>query len=470
MILLYKGCKYREASACPVRSRMYGGIPTGGGFGSNTEWEIGAQRAAEAAHCILGSLGRHVYGKFDWIKTLKTEQAHIEEEMGIINMIMKEYSKSLYTDRLSDPTHYEPESVAATVNSVRAAGPELARRAEEMRLLWAEQEVPETIHSAANWTYRFLVELGRAMANATTDWPDRPVGNPYVASQLKTAVAGLNEAIGKMYEGVEPDSPDPVDEPEQYLPSAEQDLKQKPGESKIDHIMRLLGADTGSSIVYRGCKYKEAAPSSAQNARRSAGTTSLKEEHARRNQTARDSSKGNGAAPRRIHSGGDAVGQTDRPNTGTTRQPDRDGGGTDRTATKPSERTGNQMIKRNPKLLRALRTAQEPEPESEEPSESEMVEQLEEDPGANWRDLYLQPIIRAIRNRFDLDRRTVTLLGPTKKVPFGSDSLGFNITGHVRFKDFVPPEDQYGKAPYRFTATVDPDGELQLPVEVTGNE
>ena len=36
----------------------YGGIPDGGGYESNTEYEIGAQRIAEAAHCILGSLGK----------------------------------------------------------------------------------------------------------------------------------------------------------------------------------------------------------------------------------------------------------------------------------------------------------------------------------------------------------------------------------------------------------------------------
>ena len=106
------------------------------------------------------------------------------------------------------------------------------------------------------------------------------------------------------------------------------------------------------------------------------------------------------------------------------------------------------------------------EPSGSEPSESEMVEQLEEEPGANWRDLYLQPIIRAIRNRFDLERGQVRLLGPKKKVPFGSDTLGFEITGHVKFVDFEPPVDQCGTSPYRFIAHIDPNGELQMPVEI----
>lgn len=102
------------------------------------------------------------------------------------------------------------------------------------------------------------------------------------------------------------------------------------------------------------------------------------------------------------------------------------------------------------------------------PSESALVDQLEEDPGANWEEVYLQPVIRAIRNKFDLEEGQVVLVGPKKKVPFGTDTLGFDITGHVRFEDFVPPEDQAGTAPFKFVAHVDPQGELMLPIEVRG--
>jgi len=136
-------------------------------------------------------------------------------------------------------------------------------------------------------------------------------------------------------------------------------------------------------------------------------------------------------------------------------------------------------------MTKQLRTAQDP-PEEDlaldlppvddpalggegEPSEYEMSEQLEKDPGANWRDLYLQPVIRAIRNRFDLEKGQVKLVSPKKKIPFGSDTLGFEIAGHVRFEDFTPGQDEYGKSPFRFRAVVDTNGELILPVEVTGN-
>lgn len=104
----------------------------------------------------------------------------------------------------------------------------------------------------------------------------------------------------------------------------------------------------------------------------------------------------------------------------------------------------------------------------DEPSESEMVQNVEEDPGANWRDLYLQPIIRMIRSRFDLEKGQVSLVGPSKRVPYGSDTLGFEITGHVRFKEFVPSKDEFGSSPYRFTASVTPKGEVMEPITIEG--
>jgi len=111
-----------------------------------------------------------------------------------------------------------------------------------------------------------------------------------------------------------------------------------------------------------------------------------------------------------------------------------------------------------------------PDPtEDNKPSEQEMVQKLEEDPGANWKELYLQPIIRAIRNRLDLDPGQVSLVSPKKRVPYGSDTLGFDIVGHVRFENFVPDRDEFGESPYRFKAHVSVEGNLQVPVAVQGS-
>ena len=103
-MIRYKGHLYRVAGgSCPIRSRLYGGILGGGGFGTSTEWEVGAQRAAEAAHCILGSLGKWTYGGDPhWDKMLRIEREHILEEMDIIEYVLKEYAKPLYVDRIND--------------------------------------------------------------------------------------------------------------------------------------------------------------------------------------------------------------------------------------------------------------------------------------------------------------------------------------------------------------------------------
>lgn len=131
-----------------------------------------------------------------------------------------------------------------------------------------------------------------------------------------------------------------------------------------------------------------------------------------------------------------------------------------------------EIIELSPRAA-SLRLAQDPEDEDpelldEEEEEADMVVELEESPGANWEELYLQPIIRAVRNRFDLEPGQVKLVSPRKKVPFGSDTYGFDIVGHVRFDNFEPDYDEFGGAPYRFRAHISVDGELQLPVEVKG--
>jgi hypothetical protein len=109
------------------------------------------------------------------------------------------------------------------------------------------------------------------------------------------------------------------------------------------------------------------------------------------------------------------------------------------------------------------------EPNEEGPSEGEMVEELEEEPGANWRDLYLQPIIRAIRNQLDLAEGQVKLLGPRKVIPFDTDAYGFEIRGHVRFDNFVPDQESFGRPPYRFTAIINPEGELMSNIRIEGH-
>jgi hypothetical protein len=84
----------------------YGGIPSGGGFDSNTEYEVGLQRILEAIHCILGSIERgvDVSGNIIW-----HELDHIKEEINIIKNSLEEYARPLYLTHGS--SHYMKKTV-----------------------------------------------------------------------------------------------------------------------------------------------------------------------------------------------------------------------------------------------------------------------------------------------------------------------------------------------------------------------
>ncbi|KKN56102.1 hypothetical protein LCGC14_0575800 [marine sediment metagenome] len=262
-------------------------------------------------------------------------------------------------------------------------------------------------------------------------------------------------------------------------------------DQQVDFIYRCIcwleehddqaAADVNTAgFMFRGRKYVvevAATPKAATTARKSTGeATTPERDHARRKanalrESAERNRKATGGPDGRSHD----VGTPDSTSARSDRKPHQHGGGpvgadtaaATRAAVGEKEvkiKTAADPILDEPELVEP----EGPAPTADEPSESEMVQELEEEPGANWEDLYLQPIIRAIRNRFDLEQGQVKLLGPKKKVPFGSDTLGFDVVGHVRFDAFTPPADEYGDAPYRFTASIDPNGELQLPVEVVG--
>jgi len=115
---------------------------------------------------------------------------------------------------------------------------------------------------------------------------------------------------------------------------------------------------------------------------------------------------------------------------------------------------------------------QEKEEESKGPSSEEMVKQMEDSPSENWRE-YLQPIIVSIRKQYGLEMGQVKLLNPTLLGDkFSSPSYGFAIGGHVKFSEHPPDKlrEDHGLPPYKFEATVTPDGELISSVKITGSE
>jgi hypothetical protein len=197
----------RNSGRCPLRSKLYGGIRSGGGYGPTTEFEIGAQVIAEAAHCILGSLGRHLGHGDDWAGMKRVERGHLHEELGIIKDAITEYSRTLYAERLEHPTRYVRrehhadaiEHADTTVAHIREVSPKLERRARELGLRVADDaSIPRDVRHVAVAAYAVLVQLAKAMVAAVQDYPEY-VSNPYRSDRLRRAVWHLGEYLEEMY-------------------------------------------------------------------------------------------------------------------------------------------------------------------------------------------------------------------------------------------------------------------------------
>ena len=107
--------KEEEGIGCPIRGAIYGGIPSGGDFLATTEYEVAASNIAEAAHCILGSLGKRIgalagdMDKSEWEGMVYGETEHLTEEIGIIVKALEEYQRDVYTRQINDIDQYKPE-------------------------------------------------------------------------------------------------------------------------------------------------------------------------------------------------------------------------------------------------------------------------------------------------------------------------------------------------------------------------
>ena len=174
-------------SSCPIRTKTYGGIITGGGYSSHTEYEIGAQQIAEALHCILGSLGRDV-----GLGMGRAEAEHIKEEFGIIERAIKEYSRKLYSDRLMpDYSKYGEQSV----KSIRKVSPKLKSSALKLQRQLGKDLDPET-RGLALACYDMLVDLANEMLLSVVEYPDY-VLNAFSSVQMELALSRLKKAKDK---------------------------------------------------------------------------------------------------------------------------------------------------------------------------------------------------------------------------------------------------------------------------------
>lgn len=186
-------------AVCPLRERSYGGIGSGGGYGSATEFELGAQRIAEAVHCILGSLGKW---RRDWGTTLYFEEAHIKEELGIVEKSMGEYSRPLYHERMNTPHYPGAEAyINRSIERIKSSSP-ILRSAAESNLAELEQQedLPEEVYNVGVNGYRVLIALANAMETSVSG---DSVTNAFEDEALKNTVGSLRESVDVLYPAAE---------------------------------------------------------------------------------------------------------------------------------------------------------------------------------------------------------------------------------------------------------------------------
>jgi len=184
--------------ACPLETSMFGEIPDGGGYEANTEYEIGAQRMAEAAHCILGSISRYTT-RDD--KPLWVEMGHIREEMGIIEESMVEYGRYLYIDRLKQKLREGNKYGEKSVDSIMKNSPRLKKAAKSARNRLSKN-LPKIIYDVAFATYNFIISLAEHMYDSVAYEPKTSAyRQPYLIRSMNI----LKKTVKKL-DSIPPDS------------------------------------------------------------------------------------------------------------------------------------------------------------------------------------------------------------------------------------------------------------------------
>lgn len=201
----------RKAGSCPVRSMHYGGLPSDGGFSPIKEFGVGFTRAFEAAHCVLGSLGRHLgKDRDDWHSMIRTEAGHLNEEVGIIRYVLREYSRPIYRDQMmyDGIQHYFPEDrdravkdIEKQVNDIRKSGPKLSALSKRLGKQFVsnlrDSGAPEPWVNLALSTYLFVKELADASVKSVQQWPDN-IGDPFSDPKVTKAFGSMEKYLNQL--------------------------------------------------------------------------------------------------------------------------------------------------------------------------------------------------------------------------------------------------------------------------------
>lgn len=211
-VSLYRGKDFmgraatkREAGFCPLRSEMYGGLPSHGDFESIKELGVGLALTFEAAHCVLGSLGRNLGQSRDqWAQMVKIEAGHLKEEVGLIEKFVLEYSGDIYIQQLFDFADYKPEykerarlNAQRQVDDIKEKAPKLRARAQEMSNSLAREDLPEPVYHFARSTYRVVTSLCEAALEGVQEWPLR-LENPFAHPEVRRWVSQTKKDLAEV--------------------------------------------------------------------------------------------------------------------------------------------------------------------------------------------------------------------------------------------------------------------------------
>jgi hypothetical protein len=188
----------------------YGGLPGSGGFNPWTEYEIGGARMAQEVSCIVGSIAKAVRAlKWDpgddaaYLMRVRQEQAHLEEEMSLIENDIKEYGKThIYTDPLNDDIKRGDTSyVEGMVEDIRTQAPKLRRIAKKRREA-ASEHTPEDLRRVALAAYDFVDTLAEKMLESVSTYEQGYVTNAYQDVEIDRKAKRLRAAIDELWEKV----------------------------------------------------------------------------------------------------------------------------------------------------------------------------------------------------------------------------------------------------------------------------
>lgn len=192
---------YTEAtgSQCAL-DQLYGGMPGAGGFEANTEYEVGVQRIAEAAHCILGSAGKvwNSQRRGETDTGFRFEKGHFNEEMGIIDKSIREYSKPIYDGRTFLSSRFRFDSL----DSMQRTAPKLLEQARRNRRLLDrdKDQYDPRLYEIAWWSYTVLKDLAEAVADSVQGATEQPVRNAFRDVNLRGSARVLRGKIERAYE------------------------------------------------------------------------------------------------------------------------------------------------------------------------------------------------------------------------------------------------------------------------------